>query len=191
MQGASVASAAAAKQDIGCLKRVVVLDADDAFVDQIVTKLTKAGWDVVPFELGCDVNISRLDARNFIVDICPEGVPRVERITDIHRSVPSARVMAVTSYPSLALAVAAVKAGAADCFAKPLDPNELFALLEGSVIRDTNSRITSLPTLAKIQWDYIARVLHRSGGNISETARILGIQRSTLQRKLKKYPPRW
>jgi two-component system response regulator RegA len=45
-------------------------------------------------------------------------------------------------------------------------------------------------SLAMVTWDHIQRVLFNCGGNISETARRLGITRRTLQLKLKKYPPR-
>jgi len=44
------------------------------------------------------------------------------------------------------------------------------------------------PSLYFVEWHYIDFVLS-CVGNISETARILGIRRSTLQRKRKKDPP--
>ena len=45
------------------------------------------------------------------------------------------------------------------------------------------------PTLARVEWEYIQFVLTGVGGNVSETARRLGIARRTLQLKLKKNPP--
>ena len=45
-----------------------------------------------------------------------------------------------------------------------------------------------LPTLYYAEWHYIDFVLS-CVGNVSEAARILGIRRSTLQRKRKKLPP--
>lgn len=47
----------------------------------------------------------------------------------------------------------------------------------------------AVPSLAKIQWDHIQRVLGACGGNVSRSARVLGIARRTLQLKLKKHPP--
>ena len=47
-----------------------------------------------------------------------------------------------------------------------------------------------VPSLARVEWEHIQRVLADSGGNISEAARRLGIHRRSLQRKLQKYPPR-
>lgn len=37
-------------------------------------------------------------------------------------------------------------------------------------------------------WEHINRVLAASGGNISKAARLLGLPRKSLQRKLAKYP---
>jgi hypothetical protein len=45
-----------------------------------------------------------------------------------------------------------------------------------------------LPSLYFVEWHYIDFVLS-CVGNVSETARVLGIRRSTLQRKRKKNPP--
>jgi len=46
----------------------------------------------------------------------------------------------------------------------------------------------STPTLARVEWEHINRVLSDCGGNVSQAARILGIHRRSLQRKLSKYP---
>jgi two-component system response regulator RegA len=46
-----------------------------------------------------------------------------------------------------------------------------------------------VPSLARVEWEHIQRVLTDCGGNISQAARLLGIHRRSLQRKLSKYPP--
>ena len=48
-------------------------------------------------------------------------------------------------------------------------------------------RATDLDTLADMEKDYILRILDHADGNQSEAARIVGIGRSTLKRKLKLY----
>ena len=50
------------------------------------------------------------------------------------------------------------------------------------------SPTTTTPSLARVEWEHINRVLADSGGNISEAARRLGLHRRSLQRKLEKYP---
>jgi two-component system response regulator RegA len=45
-----------------------------------------------------------------------------------------------------------------------------------------------VPSLARVEWEHIQRVLADCGGNVSRAARALGIHRRSLQRKLAKYP---
>jgi len=46
-----------------------------------------------------------------------------------------------------------------------------------------------LPSLERIQWEYIHAVLGSCDGNVSEAARQLGIYRQSLQRMLRRHPP--
>ena len=45
-----------------------------------------------------------------------------------------------------------------------------------------------VPSLARVEWEHIHRVLADCEGNISQAARLLGIHRRSLQRKLSKHP---
>jgi two-component system response regulator RegA len=45
-----------------------------------------------------------------------------------------------------------------------------------------------VPSLARVEWEHIQRVLADCGGNLSRAARLLGIHRRSLQRKLSKDP---
>jgi two-component system response regulator RegA len=45
-----------------------------------------------------------------------------------------------------------------------------------------------VPSLARVEWEHIQRVLHDCNGNISQAARLLGLHRRSLQRKLLKHP---
>ena len=44
------------------------------------------------------------------------------------------------------------------------------------------------PSLERLEWEHIQRVLNEYQGNISATARVLKMHRRTLQRKLGKRP---
>ena len=44
------------------------------------------------------------------------------------------------------------------------------------------------PSLARVEWEHIQRVLTDCGGNITKAAERLGIHRRSLQRKLSKFP---
>ena len=49
---------------------------------------------------------------------------------------------------------------------------------------------TLAPSLARVEWEHIQRVLRDCRGNVSKAARALGLHRRTLQRKLGALPPR-
>jgi two-component system response regulator RegA len=45
-----------------------------------------------------------------------------------------------------------------------------------------------VPSLARVEWEHIQRVLTDCQGNVSKAARLLGVHRRSLQRKLHKMP---
>lgn len=104
---------------------------------------------------------------------------------------PGARIVVLTGFGSIGTAMEAGRLGAAEYLTKPVDVDRLLAALHGEghegPARAATS--TSVPTLESVEWEHIQRVLADCGGNVSRTARLLGIDRRSLQRKLSKYPP--
>jgi len=100
-------------------------------------------------------------------------------------------LVVLTGFGSIATALEAVRLGAKDYLTKPADPDQILAALLGTVWLGENPKEIPVetPSLDRVEWEYIQRVLTDSGGNISQTARLLGINRRSLQRKLGKYPP--
>jgi len=45
--------------------------------------------------------------------------------------------------------------------------------------------------LKRLEWEHIQKVLTENDGNLSATARVLGMHRRTLQRKLNKRPAKF
>jgi two-component system response regulator RegA len=80
--------------------------------------------------------------------------------------------------------------GADHYLSKPADADQILA-----AYRDLNQAHkekptpTTVPSLARVEWEHIQRVLADCGGNISHAAKLLGIHRRSLQRKLSKFPP--
>ena len=117
-------------------------------------------------------------------------------IEPLHALAPGARIVVLTGYGSIASAVEALRLGAHDYLAKPVDADDIIGALGGEGARAARRRRARraapapTPTLARAEWEHIQRVLADCGNNISEAARRLGITRRTLQLKLKKYPPR-
>jgi len=103
---------------------------------------------------------------------------------------PACRAVILTGFASIATAVEATRSGAVHYLPKPATVDEVLALLaEGPAEQDPPIPDRPLHP-RRLEWEYIQRVLLEHDGNISATARALGMHRRTLQRKLAKYPPR-
>jgi two-component system response regulator RegA len=167
---------------------LVLIDDDVAASRHLASAFERHGWRVDHYPRCPDPRCVRASPRYVAVDICPNGLPVLSTVRQARRCYPRSYLVALTAYPSVMLAVRAVRHGADDCMIKPLEPSQLLGT--GSVADGDSADVTAaLPSLAKIEWEYLSRVLMMHDGNISSTARALGIQRSTLQRKLRKYPP--
>jgi two-component system response regulator RegA len=105
-------------------------------------------------------------------------------VRDLKAIDPATVVVVLTGYGSIATAVESVKLGAASYLTKPADADQIVAAFDGvQPGGDAN-----VPSLARVEWEHINRVLTDAGGNVSLAARLLGIHRRSLQRKLSKYP---
>ena len=125
-----------------------------------------------------------------IVDLKMPGASGLELVQKLKLIDPHTRIVVLTGYASIATAVEAVKLGALHYLAKPADADEIvaaFARTDG----DTNVSVATRPlSVERLEWEHIQKVLQECQGNVSETARRLGMHRRTLQRKLTKRPVR-
>ncbi len=110
-------------------------------------------------------------------------------IPGLRERLPQARLIVLTGYGSIPGALEAVRLGADDYLLKPAGADQLLSALQGRAAASPRPSATDVPSLARLEWEHIQRVLQDSGGNISHAAEALGIDRRTLQRKLGKLPP--
>jgi two-component system response regulator RegA len=104
----------------------------------------------------------------------------------------------LTRKASVAAAVQAMRLGFLDYVAKPIDAERLVGHLvpSGDVVthaaiplNDVTDRQSVAPSLARLEWEHIHSVLHECCGNVSRAARVLGLPRRSLQRKLRRNGP--
>lgn len=123
-----------------------------------------------------------------VVDLRMPGRSGLSLVDDLHRASPDMRIVVLTGYASIATAVDAIKLGATHYLAKPADADEILAAFD-----DGTPAAESVPaqplSVDRLAWEHIQRVLAEHGGNVSATARALGMHRRTLQRKLGKRAP--
>jgi len=101
------------------------------------------------------------------------------------------KIIVLTGYSSIATTVEAMKRGARNYLCKPASVDEILAAFEESDTDEQSStvEIESTPlSVDRLEWEYIQKTLAENEGNISATARALGMHRRTLQRKLQKKP---
>jgi len=113
------------------------------------------------------------------------GVGRVLKAHD-----PTTRVVVLTGYGSIATAVEAMRLGAVHYVAKPADADDILEAFARAETGDAppDDDPGPVPSLARVEWEHINRVLADCGGNVSRAARLLGLHRRSLQRKLAKHP---
>ncbi len=125
-----------------------------------------------------------------LVDLRMPGPSGLELVKALREIDPTTRVVVLTGYGSIANAVEAVRLGAWSYLPKPADADEVLEAFEREPAATVASDGPKAASLARAEWEHINRVLTACGDNISEAARRLGLHRRTLQRKLKKHPPR-
>lgn len=125
-----------------------------------------------------------------VVDLRLGNESGLELVDHLTRANPGVRAVILTGYASIATAVEAIKLGAKYYLTKPVDADEIVAAL----YRDEGNAGVSPPdrpcSVRRLEWEHIQQILQQCEGNISETARKLGMHRRTLQRKLRKHPVR-
>lgn len=122
-----------------------------------------------------------------VLDLNLNGENGIQMIQPLLTSNASCRIVVLTGYASIATAVQAIKLGATQYLAKPVDADAVTRALRGE---DEELPVPEEPMpVDRFEWEYIQRVLAEHDGNVSATARVLKMHRRTLQRKLRKRPP--
>ena len=121
-----------------------------------------------------------------IIDLRLGGESGLELLRELKRDQTSAVFVLYSGYLSVEVAAAAARAGADLVVCKPITFREILRKLEQP---EGLPSLDETPTLARAEWEHIMRVLSDCNGNITIAARRLGIYRSSLQRRLKKFAP--
>ena len=172
-------------------KSLLILDDDDPFRSRLARAMEKKGFlttEAKSVEEG--LRIAGKTPTNFaVVDLRLEDGSGLEVVKALHKSKKNCRIVMLTGYGNLPTAVAAVKAGAIDYIAKPVDADDVEAALLASP--ESKAKPPENPMSAdRVKWEHIHRVFELCNRNVSETARRLKMHRRTLQRILSKRSPK-
>ena len=170
---------------------ILVIDDDPSFNAILVRTLNRRGY---PAHGALDghsalASMRSLQADKVILDLNLNGSSGLALIPQLLELSPDCRIVVLTGYASIATAVDAVKLGASQYLAKPVEIEAILAAFEDEGEPDFSAPAPDEPlSVDRLEWEHIQRVLTENDGNISATARALKMHRRTLQRKLAKRP---
>jgi two-component system response regulator RegA len=172
-------------------RSVLIVEDDRSFLQRLAKALEQRGFTVATAESVADglQQLERAAPAFAVVDMRLGDGNGLDVISALKRRRPDARGIILTGYGNIATAVNAVKLGAVDYLAKPVDADDVVAAL----LAHENKKIDppENPMSAdRVRWEHIQRIYELCGRNVSETARRLNMHRRTLQRILAKRAPR-
>lgn len=169
----------------------LIIDDDPSFNAILVRTLERRGHPA----RGAQDAASALEAARttqagrIVLDLNLNGTSGLALIPQLLTINPDCRIVVLTGYASIATAVDAVKLGAIQYLAKPVEIEAILSAFDDDDGPDFDLPASDEPlSVDRLEWEHIQRVLNENDGNISATARALKMHRRTLQRKLSKRP---
>ncbi len=173
-------------------RSILVVDDDATFRTRLMRAFEARGFDVRGASTVDEAVASAAhDSPELaVVDLRMPGRSGLELVLELKTIDATTNVVILTGYGSIATALEAVRLGATHYLTKPADVDEILAAFGRATKRpeDPMTIEHEVASLARTEWEHIHRVLTDCHGNVSQAARLLGIHRRSLQRKLSKYP---
>jgi two-component system response regulator RegA len=171
---------------------VLIIDDDERFRLSVCHAFERRGWEAFGAVDGVEARSLAAEVAPdlTLVDLKMESESGLDVVRNLRELDATGCIVMLTGYGSIATAIEAIKCGADDYLTKPVDVEQILSAFETLRDRARLRPPMTVPTLARVEWEHIQRVLSDCGGNVSQCAKLLGMHRRYLQRKLLKYPPR-
>ncbi|MDP3717778.1 MAG: response regulator [Acidobacteriota bacterium] len=168
---------------------VLLVEDDERFRERLGRALTARGCEVrAVASVDEALAAARLESPELaVVDLKLPVGSGLDVVRGLHAIDPTTRIVVLTGYGSIATALESMKLGATHYLTKPVDADQVLVAFEGRDVAQEPPTV-EVPSLARVEWEHIQRVLNDCDGNVSQAARLLGIHRRSLQRKLSKFP---
>ena len=169
---------------------LLLVDDDETFTRVMARAMSRRGLRVsIANSADEGLALAKDDLPDYaVLDLKMEGDSGLVLLPKLLELDAEMKVLILTGYSSITTAVEAIKRGACNYLCKPADADDVLAAL----LSDHGDLATLVPenpmSVDRLQWEHIQRILADHDGNISATARALGMHRRTLQRKLQKRP---
>ena len=179
------------------VEEILLVDDDDRYRLRLLRALERRGYAVYACASGTEAltYCAEHHPSHALVDLRLAGEWGLQLTRSLLDAHPQLHVVILTAYGSIATAMEAMQVGARDYLQKPIGVEEIERALTRESHMDQPQSPTpppappkEVPSLARVEWEHINRVLTECDGNIRKTAELLGVHRRTLQRKLAKFP---
>ena len=171
-------------------RTLLIVEDDKSFLQRLARAMEGRGFVVTTAESVADglLQVEKAAPAFAVVDMRLGDGNGLDVISAMKKRRPEARAIILTGYGNIATAVNAVKLGAVDYLAKPVDADDVVAALlalDNKKIEPPENPMSA----DRVRWEHIQRIYELCGRNVSETARRLSMHRRTLQRILAKRAP--
>jgi two-component system response regulator RegA len=169
---------------------LLLVDDDELYCRVLGEALNKRGYEVITArDLAAALQLARTREPEYaVVDLRIGSESGLELVRELAELDENTRIVMLTGYASVATAVEAIKLGAVHYLAKPANADEVIAALQRTEGDAGVSPAENPPSVRRLEWEHLQKVLVEHGGNVSAAARALKMHRRTLQRKLAKRP---
>jgi two-component system, response regulator RegA len=169
---------------------LLLVDDDAVYRERLAKAMTARGYEVrTAADAEVAVALAEADSPELaVLDLRMPGESGLDLLRRLKAIDPTTRILMLTGYGSIATALEAVRLGAVHYLTKPVDVDEILVAFdrEGAPAELLD---TETPSLARVEWEHLQRVLNDCEGNLSEAARRLGMHRRSLQRKASRKRP--
>ena len=171
-------------------KTLLIVDDDSIFSSILSRALTRRGYVALTAETASEAVLicQQHQPQQAVVDLKLETESGLNLLPQLKKANPEIQMLILTGYSSISTAVEAIKMGAVNYLCKPAGVEDILAAFDNTAANPEIAIKETPPSIDRLEWEHIQKVLAQNEGNISATARSLGMHRRTLQRKLLKRP---
>jgi two-component system response regulator RegA len=169
---------------------LLVVEHTPAMRARLQDKLTARGFSVV-MAMDAGMALAAAEGAEFayvVLEVQFRGRKALDPIRKLRERDPGMRIIVITDHDSFAMVVLALRAGADDYLAMPINESDLADALLG--------RKPALPPIPdtplaprRIYWEHVQRILAQCDHHVTEAAQRLRMHRRSLQRILSKRAP--
>ena len=171
-------------------KSILILDDDQSFASILARSFKRRDYDSYTannIEEATQV-IKQQQIDHAVVDLKIDQESGLQFLAILRDESPQTKALILTGYSSIRTTVEAMKLGSVNYLCKPVTTDVIIKALNEEAANPEVDIEDRPPSVNRLEWEHIQRVLGEHDGNITATANALGMHRRTLQRKLQKKP---